>query len=186
LSIDLQLPDFSSILVDDDEEAGANFWRSKKQSEFDVEIVQVNSGAVVFATGRVKSAEQFVLVEPSKLAPETKHEWRVRVWLDEGDEPTAFSEPTVFITEPRPTSWEDRGAQWIGGGNQLRSTFELPATSTIKSAHAFVTGMGAFYLSINGKRVGDHVMDPVRTVYDVRTLFLAFGVVSMLFFSVLS
>ena len=75
MSIDLQLPDFSSILVDDDEEAGANFWRSKKQSEFDVEIVQVNSGAVVFATGRVKSAEQFVLVEPSKLAPETKHEF---------------------------------------------------------------------------------------------------------------
>ena len=72
------------------------------------------------------------------------------------------------------------GATWIGGNNQLRREFRLPAGASVQNATARVTGLGSFYLSVNGARVGDHIMDPGQTVTDQRVLFLEFDVAAML------
>ena len=72
------------------------------------------------------------------------------------------------------------GAAWIGGNNQLRREFRLPTGVSVTNATVHVTGLGSFYLSANGARVGDHVLDPPQTVVDRRVLYLEFDVTAML------
>jgi alpha-L-rhamnosidase len=55
----------------------------------------------------------------------------------------------------------------------------LPA-GTIARARVWVTGMGAFYLFVNGKKVGENVMDPPQTVYSKTVLYSTFDVAGLL------
>ena len=72
-------------------------------------------------------------------------------------------------------------AQWVGGvGGQLRSPpLALPA-GTVKSAVVRATGVGSFYVYVNGARVGGNVMDPPQTVYSKTVLYSTFDVTAML------
>ena len=91
--------------------------------------------------------------------------------------PARLSEPEPAVDLEQP-GWH--GATWIGGNNQLRHEFQLPAGVSVQNATARVTGLGSFYLSANGVRVGDHVMDPGQTVADRRVLFVELDVAAML------
>ena len=50
----------------------------------------------------------------------------------------------------------------------------------IASARAYVTGLGYYKLFLNGKRVGDHELDPGFTVYDKTTLYATYDVTKAL------
>lgn len=45
-----------------------------------------------------------------------------------------------------------------------------------KSAEIFISGLGYYLLYLNGMRVGDHVLDPIVTRYDMRTRFVKYDV----------
>ena len=62
---------------------------------------------------------------------------------------------------------------------RAKSGLKLPA-GTIARARAYVTGMGAFYLFVNGQRVGINVMDPPQTVYSKTILYNTFDVGELL------
>ena len=53
---------------------------------------------------------------------------------------------------------------------------EFKATKEIKSAKAFVAGIGYHELYINGKKVGDHVLDPGWTNYPQTVLYVTHDV----------
>lgn len=204
-----KLPSFSSVFIDDADPNVMHHARQIIQRSFEVEIF--DGGGKMWSSGRVDSASQHLhLGYSAPLKHETDYKWRVRAWTENA----AFSDNTHksrrqpkwskffrFATVPARDSWDVRGSQWIGGFNQLRADFMLPS-GTIQSARAFVTGVGAFYMSLNGEtrklhekysliwcdflvtylgeRVGDHVLDPGQTVYDVRTLFVDFDVTKLL------
>lgn len=71
-----------------------------------------------------------------------------------------------------------RGAEWVGGGSELRADMELPAK--VNHAIAYASGVGAMELHINGKKVGDHYMDPGQTATDQRVLYVSFEVTDLL------
>ena len=54
-------------------------------------------------------------------------------------------------TAPSQEQWGD--AAWIGGGSQLRADFDLPSESPVVNARAYVSGVGAFELHLNGAKV---------------------------------
>ena len=56
-----------------------------------------------------------------------------------------------------------------GGGNLLRRVFAL--TKPVSRARAYVASKGFYELSINGKKVGDAVLDSAWTVFDKRLLY---------------
>lgn len=58
----------------------------------------------------------------------------------------------------------------------LRKTFGIG--KPVASARAYVSGLGYFELFINGKRIGDHVLDPGFTRYDRRVLYVTHDVTS--------
>lgn len=63
-------------------------------------------------------------------------------------------------------------AVWIGGFNRLSTSITL--AKPVARATAYCSGLGSFYLYLNGEQVGDHVMDPGQGVYPTRVKYLGF------------
>lgn len=99
------------------------------------------------------------------------------------------------VTEPAAAPEKDWSAQWIREDKApyadeeaffgddpaplLRREFDTGGRK-VKSATAHVTGLGYYELYLNGKRVGDHELDPGWTVYDKRVFYSTFDVTGML------
>jgi len=75
----------------------------------------------------------------------------------------------------------DGGEKWTGVRDtlpMLRKRFILD--KRVKAATAYVCGLGQFELSVNGRKVGDHFLDPGWTQYDKRALYVAFDLTDYL------
>jgi alpha-L-rhamnosidase len=115
--------------------------------------------------------------------------WKVRVWLND-DKATEWSQVACWsMGLLTPADWQ---AKWIGldltdasadprdaekrrvPARYLRR--EFVAGKSVRRAMAYVCGLGCFDLHINGRKVGDHVMDPVLTEYTKRACYVAFDV----------
>ena len=57
---------------------------------------------------------------------------------------------------------------------------DFTAKKRIKSARAYVAGLGYYKLYLNGRRVGDHELDPAFTVYDKTDLYATYDVTQAL------
>jgi alpha-L-rhamnosidase len=116
--------------------------------------------------------------------------WTVRV-LDSHERPSPWSEPARFeLGLLEPSDWV---ARWIGNGRPapeqdedfyaddpaplLRREFELPGP--VRSARLYVTGLGWYEAWINGRRVGDRVLDPLWTSYAERVLYSTYDVTEL-------
>jgi alpha-L-rhamnosidase len=53
---------------------------------------------------------------------------------------------------------------------------EIDISKKIKAATLFISGLGHFELSINGKKIGDHFLDPGWTNYEKQALYVPFDV----------
>lgn len=134
-------------------------------------------------SGRIVSDDS-AQIYYSGTAPESRQPcfWKVRVW-DKNDK----------MSESKPARWEmgllnpsDWQAKWIARTTDdnvaaaplLRQSFSLNNTR-IKRARAYVCGLGYFELYINGRRVGDHILDPAYTAYDHRDLYVTFDITDL-------
>ncbi len=140
---------------------------SKKQLAAQV-IVAWDAGMneVIYDTGRSKELSNLAVRLPISLSPYTRYYWTVRVWGDGGDE--AESEVNWFETGRREEGWN---AKWITPVWEdksihpyLRKTFIIDGG--IKSARAYVTGIGLYELELNGARVGTEFLTPYCNTYD--------------------
>ncbi|MCE1198050.1 MAG: family 78 glycoside hydrolase catalytic domain [Marinilabiliales bacterium] len=101
--------------------------------------------------------------------------WHVRIKDEKGHWSDWSETATWEMGLLRPDDWK---ASWIGAPDlvvahqgklaapQFRKTFLL--SKPIRSARAYVTGLGFYELSLNGKKSGDHLLSPNQTNYDKR------------------
>ena len=157
-------------------------------------------------SGKIESPETIQHeYEPGNLKSNTSYYWKVIFWDGEAkshQSPTARFE-TAFL------SASDWTAQWIGKGSKneplpkqgffkdpkeqcgmadsivhdgnsllLRREIDLP--KKIRSAKAYVTGLGFYEFYINGSRVGDHVLAPAKTPYHKQILYDTYDVTNLL------
>jgi alpha-L-rhamnosidase len=107
--------------------------------------------------------------------------WNVIVW-NQDDEQISISEAAFFYTGL--LSMSDWEAQWITAIDTsisaplFRKEFEVD--KKIRSAYAYVTGVGYYELYLNGEKVGCHVLDPGRTEYRKRILYSTYDVTEQL------
>lgn len=136
---------------------------------------EVNAGDV-WDSGRVEGSQNtHVAYNGKPLESGCTYYWKVR-WWDAAGQASPYSRAARFTMGLLNASdWKGR---WIGGANQLRKEFTLPARPV--RAHAFVSGLGYYELRINGQKVGDHVLDPGWTTYDKRVLYTGYDVTAML------
>ncbi|RLF14392.1 MAG: alpha-L-rhamnosidase, partial [Thermoprotei archaeon] len=128
----------------------------------------------VWDSGVVESSDNFTVYEGPELEGGREYYWRVRWWDSKGSA-SPWSRVARFVTALRPGDWR---AKWITGGKLLRKEFELPAP--VKRAFVHVVGLGYYELRINGRKVGDRVLDPPWTDYDKRVLYATYDVADYL------
>ncbi|MGL4227506.1 MAG: family 78 glycoside hydrolase catalytic domain [Tannerellaceae bacterium] len=129
---------------------------------------------------------KFILDVQGKLRPYQKYYWRVRTWDIYGN---TYLSGAIGSFTTGPTDEAEWIGKWISDHHdkefrpapQFRKEFTLkqPA-SQIKSARSYICGLGYYEMWINGKRVGDHHLDPGYTQFDKRTLYVTYDVDSLL------
>ncbi|MFD2163843.1 family 78 glycoside hydrolase catalytic domain [Paradesertivirga mongoliensis] len=135
------------------------------------------------------------------LRPAQTYYWKVMVW-DNKKRQSQWS-PTSTFQMGLFTAADWKGAKWIAyeklpdslvhslvtdkkpdkiSTNNvlplLRKTFVVD--KKIKKASAFISGLGHFELSLNGKKVGDHFLDAGWTRYDKEALYVTFDITNQL------
>ena len=141
--------------------------------------------AVTFGTrGKVASDQTLQVVYAGKaLGSCQRCYWKVRVW-DKDGKASAYSQPAYW--EMGLLSPQDWQGQWIARTTDtnskpapmLRHAFTLEGK--IKQARAYICGLGYYELHINGKKIGDHLLDPGYTRYDKRALYVTYDVTDAL------
>ncbi|MCE2834948.1 MAG: glycoside hydrolase family 78 protein [Chitinophagaceae bacterium] len=116
------------------------------------------------------------------LKPFTRYFWRVHVTGSKGE---VIGSPITSFETGMMSSEGWKGA-WISDGlgidqpaaPYIRKSFRL--SKTVSSARVYVSAGGLFEMHINGRRVGDHQLDPAYTRFDRRLLYVTFDVTSLL------
>jgi alpha-L-rhamnosidase len=130
----------------------------------------------VWDSGEVKSADSAQVAYSGKpLVGGHTYYWKVRTWDGQGNA-SAYSQPAKFgmgLLERQ--DWKGR---WIGGDGLLRKEFSL--AGKVVRARAYVGALGYYELHLNGKKIGDKVLDPAWTVYPRRALYSTYDVTSAL------
>ncbi|MGF7231087.1 family 78 glycoside hydrolase catalytic domain [Arachidicoccus sp.] len=154
----------------------------------------------IWNSGMVKSPES---VEVTYLGTALKsaktYYWRVKVW-DNNNHLSKWSAINSWqMGLLSTTDWW--GAKWIAYQEMKDSLRILPGeefskgqtkgtvndilplfrksfsiNKKIKNATVFISGLGHFELSINGKKIGDHFLDPGWVNYQRQALYVAFDV----------
>lgn len=184
VGIDAAQPRFSWELESADPAA-----RNLRQSAFQV-LVATERGrlqperADLWDSGQVTSDQMAHITYAGKpLASNQSCWWSVRVWDQEGAA-SPWSPPAEWTVGLLPTDW---AAKWIRAPEGGETSEPLPIfrreiafKKPVKRALAHVCGLGFYELSINGAKVGDHVLDPGWTDYRKRCLYSTFDVTELL------
>ncbi|RZL62303.1 MAG: alpha-L-rhamnosidase, partial [Pedobacter sp.] len=136
----------------------------------------------------------------AKLLSTKKYYWKVKVWDNNGL--TATSE-TAFWQMGLLTVADWKGAQWIaydkiadsnknilpvdGKKDTFKENNILPmfrksfkVAKSIKKATVFISGLGHFEMTLNGKKVGDDFLAPGWTKYDKEALYITYDLTRQL------
>jgi alpha-L-rhamnosidase len=129
------------------------------------------------------SDEMLVTYSGKPLTPFTKYFWRVEI--EDMDNIRRTSEISSFETGMTDISnwkgyWISDGEHLGGNGIHVKQApyfrKEFKTEKTVKSARAYIAVAGLYELYINGKRIGDHRLDPTFTHFDRRNLYLTHDV----------
>lgn len=116
--------------------------------------------------------------------------WRVRIWTTKGN--SGWSRPErwrmgflklsdqlgSWIGYDHPFGWDRVTKFPVLSARYLRKTFKTD--KQIKSAIAYISGLGLYELHINGKKAGDAVLAPAPTDYTKTVLYNALDVTKLL------
>ena len=126
----------------------------------------------------------------------------VQVELASGGAVDVVTDGSWKAAQTAPSGWEQPGfddSAWAaaldegayGGGpwgSAVQVQAQIPApclrreftvTAPVRRARLYISGLGYYVASINGQRVGDHVLDPAPTVYNERVLYSSYDVTEL-------
>ena len=165
-----------------DDKAGAA--QSGYQVFVGTDSIQVKNGkGNVWQTAKIASAKNLVTYQGKVLQPFTKYYWAVCLWDKTGKQSNSASIASFETGMMGMQNWK---GYWISDDNDIktkpagyfRKAFE--AKKQIKSARAYIAAAGLYELYINGKKIGDHRLDPMFTRFDRRNLYVAYDITDQL------
>ena len=171
--------------------------RNKIQSAYQIlvtdsqETLSKNLGNL-WDSQKVKSDRSIQIPYKGKgLNSESLVYWKVRIW-DEQGLPSDWSPPAQW--EMGLLNQSDWKGDWISDGKTEPQNFkdfyeddpsplfrrDFKTTKKIKKARLYITGLGYYEATINGKKVGNHVLDPGWTNYSKRVLYATYDITKMI------
>jgi alpha-L-rhamnosidase len=132
---------------------------------------------ILWNTGWIQSPSSLISYT-GQLKPFTKYYWCVAI----ADQQQKKSTSAVASFETGLMEMRNWKGSWISDVSDVklkpapyfRKTFS--AQKNIKSARAYIAAAGLYELSINGRKIGNHRMDPMYTRFDRRTLYVTYDV----------
>ncbi len=198
LGIDVPHPRFSWIL--------SHPGKAQKQKAYRILVCSdleqaLRKNGDKWDSGEIESPQSFGIPYSGEPLESIKRYWWRVVWWNTAGKASGFSEPAQFgtgfldgsewqapwISMKNPEEFISRGTVILGRyqgdyvqclGIYLRKEIQLKAE--VERATAFISGLGFYELRINGKKVGDAVLDPAQTDYDKVALYSTFDVTDML------
>ncbi|OFX31867.1 MAG: hypothetical protein A2W90_18730 [Bacteroidetes bacterium GWF2_42_66] len=159
--------------------------RGQKQTAYhilvasDLEKLNNNEGDI-WDSQKVKSDQSVqVAFQGKKTKSQSRCYWKVRIW-DKNNHLSEWSEPAFWeMGLLNPDDWK---AKWIAFESASSPLFrkEFEVSKEIKDARVYISGLGYYELSMNGSRIGDHVLDPGQTDYEQRTFYVVYDVTNQL------
>ena len=160
----------------------------------------------IWNSGKVESKQSlWVSYAGAKLESGSRYFWKVKVWDEHGTE-SAWSDVSSFqFGLPKEADWD--GAKWIGYdelsadkrlvegisgyGNASKNKVEERAVvpmfrkefkieGEISSATLFISGLGQYEASMNGKKVGVDFLTPGWTDYEKTVLYNSYDVTDLI------
>ncbi len=134
-------------------------------------------------SGRVESEQSVhVAYAGPRLVSRQACSWKVQVW-DQDGQSGPWSEPASWeMGLLNATDWQ---ARWIAGERLawgelkpaplLRRRLEL--RKSVVAARVYVSGLGYYELYVNGRRIGDEVLAPAFSRYDLTTFYQTHDVI---------
>jgi alpha-L-rhamnosidase len=142
-------------------------------------------------TGKVMSRETLHIEYAGKpLRSGLRCFWKVRVW-DRDDRPSSWSAPALWeMALIHPEDWKGR---WISDGKPLPEKDEdfykddpaplfrkeFAAPRRFRRARLYISGLGYYEASLNGRRVGDRALDPGWTDTTKRVFYSVYDVTDL-------
>ncbi len=171
--------------------------RNKRQSAYQIivsetkESLSENKGTL-WDSGKINTNQSIqIQYQGKELSSEMTCYWKVRIWDEDGNR-SDWSGPAYW--EMGLLSQNDWKADWISDGKAgpqntkefyeedpaplFRRDFE--SKKEIKKARLYISGLGYYEATINGKKVGDHVLDPGWTNYSKRVLYSTYNVTDLI------
>jgi len=160
-------------------------------------ILRKNTGNIWDSKKVNSSASIQVAFAGKALQPAKTYYWKVMIWDNKNRQSQWSSTHTFQMGLLKPADW--KGAKWIAceklpdslvyslvtdkKKDKITTNNILPllrknftVKKKVKKASAFISGLGHFELSINGKKVGDHFLDAGWTRYDKEALYVTFDI----------
>jgi alpha-L-rhamnosidase len=157
LGFDLGKPSFSFVTCETE---------ASKQSSAQIQVaLDIDFTDIVFDSDISEEIDSLAYELPIELKPRTRYYWRVTVWANNGD--VATSETAWFETAKIEEAWSSK---WITPDLDskihplLSNEFKLE--KSVKSARAYVCGLGLYEININGTKCGDEYLSPNFNAYN--------------------
>ena len=149
----------------------------------------------------ISDASTFVKFQGNALQAMKTYYWKVKIW-DEKEKESSWSDPQSFKMGLMDEAHWGK-AKWIGLKNDTRKSEHrfreyqigsmkkpvlvagkaagyfrsaVSIEKKIKSAEAFICGLGYYELYLNGEKVGDHVLDPAPSNYDKQAYYVNYDI----------
>lgn len=140
---------------------------SKKQVRAQVKVARDREmKELLFVSDASENLESVAYELPIELKPRTAYYWTIEVWGDAGD--SAISEVNYFETGKREeelegdwltTPWEDQSIS-----PYIRKNLNFK--KKVAKARLYMTGLGLYWLEVNGAKVGNDFLAPGCTGID--------------------
>ena len=133
---------------------------------------------ILFDSGKVLSSNQNNIEVNINLKSHTKYYYRVGVWGK--SDVLCWSDTAEFVTGIiRKEDWK---AQWISKGTTkpFYGIKEILIDEVVSEAYISISGLGQFKLLINGRKIGNHELDPGWTDYNKQIQYVTFDITDYL------
>lgn len=153
------------------------------QIMIDTDSIALSEGkASIWNSGKTNSDSILVTYKGVPLKSFTKYYWKVISWdknlKSQPSEIASFE--TAILAE---SEWKGK---WISDNNDINYKpapyfrKEIVVNKKITAARIYIAVAGLYELSINGRKVGDRMLDPMYTRFDKRTLYTSFDITNYL------
>ena len=160
------------------------FQRGVQQTSYQIQLQVIVTSEFKWDSGRVLSSQSIHVPYEghADLSPATTYQCRLRISTTESPQLSEWTEWIRFRTpvfDLHEYVVKNPDLLWIGSTrinmNELRKEFSVPSSSPIRSAIAYISGIGYYELYLNGNNVDpSRKLDPGWTTYERRTLLASF------------